>query len=1036
MAINPGLSDRSESIWAKSVFRGDPDDHRYLQLWQHLRDTALVARRVWDDFLPDDIKSSIISDVGTEEAALGLALFLAMIHDVGKASPAFEVQCDYLCDRVREHGLTIDARFFEGHKEERSEYRHELVGYQTVCQWFANRGYQTDDNSLANNIAYIVGSHHGTCVTASKKRLLSKLGAKHYLGGDQWGEVRQNIIDWAAQETDFAATLALLNNRPLRCHTQILLTSIVIISDWIASDSWLFPLNSNEIDEQYFDEHKRVRRAWRLLNLPYPWQVSLEELTPDDMFVERFDIPEAHLRPVQYEAVHLAQTMPTPGLMIIEANMGEGKTEAALLAAEVLAGRFGCGGMYYALPTQTTANAMFHRALNWIGHLPAPEQGTLGSVFLSHGKREQNAEYFELEERTLDDGIQDQPSDADYSVDDESQSAYDSVPSNARMSIEAVVNSWLSGRKRGNLANFVLGTVDQGLMMSLQCKHVMLRHLAFAGKVVIFDEIHSNTAYMNVYLEDTLSWLGVYGTPVIMLSATLPQEKREAFLEAYRKGAAARKSELAKPELPLVDFLSARSRSICAKTLNRSSDNSSAEMEVEHADEESLDMRYPLISYVSGDGAPQSIAPEASGRESVVQVQRIADDDETLVQLLRDKLADGGCAVVVRDTVQRAQHAYEVLKDAFCDELEVSLTHALYLACDRAATDACLLERFGKSSTPDTRQGIVVATQVVEQSLDVDFDLMITDIAPADLILQRAGRLHRHHRGVDECDRPEPLRQAQLYISGMEDCDFEQSPTFAKSLERVYQRFFLMRTVALMELCDFEPTQLHLPQDIPALVQRVYDVNANCCPDAWQSSEDDARAKLLKHLRDSEEKAAQFRIFRPDEAQSPFFLGDWLKKSMPDPDTARDSASRQARASVRDSDDSFEVLVLQRDAEGNLCLPEWMDGSLRRVLSGGFEPLSAERVRAVLSCSISLSGTSVCWQNLDAVIAALETQQDDLDDWFVLMQQNRELNGQLPLVLDTEGNAVLRIRNDQHKTIAQLCIHYSKEKGWEAHVEQ
>lgn len=94
----------------------------------------------------------------------------------------------------------------------------------------------------------------------------------------------------------------------------------------------------------------------------------------------------------------------------------------------------------------------------------------------------------------------------------------------------------------------------------------------------------------------------------------------------------------------------------------------------------------------------------------------------------------------------------------------------------------------------------MVATQVVEQSLDVDFDLMVTDIAPVDLILQRAGRLHRHCRGEGECNRPEPLRQAQLYISGMESCDIEQPPVFAKSIESVYERFFLMRTAALMGL--------------------------------------------------------------------------------------------------------------------------------------------------------------------------------------------------------------------------------------------
>ena len=345
MSVNTKLTNASKSIWAKSVFRGDPNDHRYLLLWQHLQDCAAVARRVWNDFLPDAVKEELIADLGSERAAVGLVSFLAMIHDVGKASPAFEVQCDYLCDRVREHGLRVDEQFFASHKEERAEYRHELVGYQSLCQWFSRRGYQTDEGSMANGIAYVVGGHHGTCVTADKKRLLGKAEAKHYLGGQAWDDVRQDIINWAAEETDFETTLHLLDGRPLRCRTQILLTAIVIISDWIASDSWLFPLNSSEVDEQCFDAVERARQAWWRLNLPRPWQVSLEESTPDALFAERFDIPGAHLRPVQREAVRLAQTMSSPGLMIIEANMGEGKTEAALLSAEVLAGRFGCGGV-------------------------------------------------------------------------------------------------------------------------------------------------------------------------------------------------------------------------------------------------------------------------------------------------------------------------------------------------------------------------------------------------------------------------------------------------------------------------------------------------------------------------------------------------------------------------------------------------------------------------------------------------------------------------------------------------------------------
>lgn len=1029
--VNAMLSGRAKAIWAKSVYRGDPDDHRYLRLWQHLRDTAAVTRRVWEEFLPESIKNELITELGGEQAALGLVLFLAMIHDVGKASPAFETQCDYLCDRVREHGLKIDTAYFDHHPKERSAYRHELVGYQAVLQWFGNMGYGVEKGDMANGIAYIVGSHHGTCVTEAKIRLLDELDAYRYIGGDDWSAVRQDIIDWAARETDFLATLELLGDRPLPCRTQILLTAVVIISDWIASDAWLFPMNSSGLDEQCFDEARRVRRAWRLLNLPRPWQVRLEEISPNGLFAERFDIPGARLRPVQREAVRLARTMPKPGLMIIEANMGEGKTEAALLAAEVLAGRFGDGGIYYALPTQTTANAMFHRMLEWIGRLPAPAQGALGSVFLSHGKREQNAEYYELEQDSLMEFKEPYCNAIDelIFVDDEDVGSENADECELIAGIQAIVNAWLSGRKRGNLADFVLGTVDQGLMMSLQSKHVMLRHLAFAGKVVVFDEIHSNTAYMNVYLETTLSWLGAYGTPVIMLSATLPQSRRRAFLEAYRKGAATR-SEKPHKIMGLSEYFAANLHADC--------------QEVSGA--EQLDMRYPLISYVSEDEPARSIAPRPSGRQSVVQIQRIEDDDEVLVELLRSKLREGGCAVVVRDTVNRAQSTYDVLCAAFGDVMDVSLTHARYLACDRSDNESRLLERFGKDSVPAMRQGIVVATQVVEQSLDVDFDLMVSDIAPVDLILQRAGRLHRHQRGEGEKDRPEPLRNPQLYISGMEACDGKTSPQYAGGVARVYEKFFLMRTAAQLKLYDPTPTCLKLPEDISSLVQTVYDVDSDCCPSEWGDAEHVARRQLFAHLKESEGKAQQYRIFKPYEASSSFSLDDWLKMCMPDPDMSQDTASRQARASVRDSDDSFEALVLQYDDEGILCLPEWVDASAARVLSDLNGAPSPEQVRKVLACSISLSRAALRLRSgggkdadkaggpsVGDVITALEKATPR--SWMVLMQGCPALRGQLPIVLDASGKTVLPVRygkNDEYMT--QLFINYSLEKGWETHV--
>lgn len=1058
----PHLSPSALSIWAKSIYQ-DPRDHSYLQLWQHMEDTGSIAAYVWDEFLPKDVKQLIAADLddrSTDQAvARNLYRFIATIHDVGKASPAFAVQTPEFADRIRqEGGLAINPAIAKD--QLRSKYRHELVGYAAIQDWLATRNQQAAQsqqvaptgrniqNGLAHGIASIVAGHHGTSLTSGKEELLTLHRVEEFTGDTAWRNTRFELLEWASNATGFDATLHALNNRPLRRRTQILLTGLVIIADWIASDTRLCPLNASATDEETFSPERRARRAWRILRLPKPWTTTNRLDNPDQTFARQFNIPNAKLRPVQREAICMARTMPEPGLMIIEANMGEGKTEAALLSAEVLAARFHCGGVYYALPTQATVNAMFTRVLDWIGHLPTEDRMTMASLFLAHGKRELNDEYETLREQWFDDGTN---RDSEFHNGSSNGTVFDEHNSAA---LQAVVNSWLTGRKRGNLSDFVVGTIDQVLMAGLRCKHVVLRHLALAGKVVILDEIHSNTAYMNVYMETVLSWLGAYGTPVIMLSATLPQARRRAFLEAYQRGANAVKTAESLPQsmaqseapapsaptLPLGRALRARrAQNQPALQTDRSSFRPATSAAPDNPTP-SPDLRYPLISQATADGIRDS-APAASGRSTNIQVALIDDDDESLIQLLRGQLQEGGCAVVIRDTVSRAQRTYDLLSQAL--DTDVILDHSRFLAFDRARIDRDLIRRFGKRSTPGQRKGVVVATQVVEQSLDVDFDLMVTDIAPIDLILQRAGRLHRHHRGEGESDRPKPLRASQLFITGVTDCNRDQPPMFAKGVESVYPRYLLMRSLSVLGIVpgDTAPTTTHfsIPDSIPRMVQTVYGED-RICPSAWlegEKGENAAKAKLLDQLANSENAAGQLRIMAPQTKQHPFALDGWLDFDLPDPDTPGISQQRLVSAGVRESDDSFEVIVLQQDRDGNLRLPSWGDfGDSSPLPQGMAEPPSRRQVRDILSCTISLGQSVLHDLNIDAVIDTLEAAVPD--QWITYMGQSRDLSGQLLVVLDERGCAQYSIRTTgrNHETTTKTAwFRYSKEKGWVTDVK-
>ena len=242
----------------------------------------------------------------------------------------------------------------------------------------------------------------------------------------------------------------------------------------------------------------------------------------DSLFRNRFRLtPEQQPYPVQAAAVQIALGMADPGLMIIEAPMGEGKTEAALAAAEILAATTGAGGCFLALPTRATSDAAFPRMLNWLERVPDAdrERGAL-AVGLAHGKARFHTDFQDLMKVGRSVGIE---------LDGEPQTR------------ELAAHRWLSGRKKALLSSFVVGTIDQLLFAALKSRHLALRHLGLAGKVVIIDEAHAYDVYMSQYLDRALEWLAAYRVPTIVLSATLPGRRRKEMLRRT-SGAPARTS--------------------------------------------------------------------------------------------------------------------------------------------------------------------------------------------------------------------------------------------------------------------------------------------------------------------------------------------------------------------------------------------------------------------------------------------------------------------------------------------------------------
>ncbi|WP_328807708.1 CRISPR-associated helicase Cas3' [Nonomuraea antri] len=936
-AFVDGLSVYARTVWAKH----DRDTDGWLPLWRHFADSGAVAGLLWDRWLPLQVKRVIAAGLpdGLKDGRR-LAIWLATIHDIGKASPAFACQVESLADAMRAAGLEMPP-----HKAflDRKLGPHGLVGQVLLQAWLIERFGWSRSETL--QLGVIIGGHHGVPPTASDIKALNDHPdlVRTAECASLWRDVQWELLDRCAEACEVSAALVGWREIRLSQPAQALLTGLVIVADWIASNPDLFPYFP---DAEHVSDRDRVESAWRGLDLPSPWQASEPKGSVQEVFESRFRLPVgSRIRPVQESAVQLARSMLTPGLLIVEAPMGEGKTEAALAAAEVFAARSGAGGCFIALPTMATGNAMFPRMLEWLKRVPdlQPAPGRR-SVLLAHSKAALNDDFAALMRAgsrnvrgvELDGEAGRWRPNADQSV----------APA------ELVAHQWLRGRKKAMLSSFVVGTIDQLLFMGLKSRHLALRHLALAGKVVVIDEAHAYDTYMNSYLDRVLSWLGSYRVPVVVLSATLPAMRRRELAKAYAsKGADADLDAVAEAR------------------------------------------GYPLLTAVEPDGRILPETPAASGRAVRVHLDRLSDDLPSMGDRLNRELADGGCALVVRNTVDRVLEAAAYLRGLFGSE-NVTVAHARFVDIDRADKDADLLNRFGPPEKSGVRRPagrhIVVASSVAEQSLDIDFDLLVSDLCPVDLLLQRMGRLHRHVRGLNQSDRPKKLQTARCLLTGADWDVTPPKPVRGSTL--IYRDHALLRSAAVLEpFLSGEAENGHvirLPEDISPLVQAAYGSGA-VGPDEWQDEMAKAAAAQELHQARQEEAAQDFQI--KDVGRAGRSLLGWIDAGVGDADD-----TRRGHAQVRDSRETLEVLVVQRRADGTLAtLPNL---SRRR---GGLElPTDvvpeSRLARIVAGCGLRLPYHF-------SFPAVLDKAIDELERHYIPAWQAKEsywLAGELILVLD------------------------------------
>lgn len=431
--------------------------------------------------------------------------------------------------------------------------------------------------------------------------------------------------------------------------------------------------------------------------------------------------------------------------------------------------------------------------------------------------------------------------------------------------------------------------------------------------------------------------------PVILLSATLPAKRRTELVTAY----------LNRKTLPDAPWKTCRG--------------------------------YPLLTWTDGDqvqqtGIPLHTPPRRVTMESLTE--------EHLPEMLQNALREGGCAGVIVNTVRKAQDLAARLREEL-PEFEVLVFHAQFLMPDRAEKEQRLVERIGKRSTPAQRDRlIVVGTQVLEQSLDIDFDYMITELCPMDLLLQRIGRLHRHPGRA----RPQPVQEARCAVLDTGTEEFDEGSA------AIYGEWLLGRTRKLL------PQEVQLPADIARLVQDTYGWEPDCLPADLQSTA--ARGTYELEQAKKQRSAKAFAILSPRACGDA--LDDWMD------DRAKNSDAG-ARAAVRDGDPSIEVLVMMQDGAGNVrFLPG--EGEAAGPCVAVDQPPQPEEALRIARQRLRLPGYFSKRWSVQQTIDALEAEtRKHFAEWRL----SPLLRGELVLLLDERRTAHL----------AGQVLHYDRENG-------
>lgn len=718
------------SFWGKAggARDGQPGWH---PLPYHCLDVAAVADALLTSN-PRKLRAIARLMEATPDQARNILVALISLHDIGKFAETFQAKCesawprDALGDYRRPRGTGR-------HDALASEIR-DILGLRSVF----GPAFRYWSASDFDHLWHAVSGHHGSPQYEDPSKICGELPAR----------CEQAAAAFCREiATLFAADIA-LPRPPVRSIAMLswLVAGLTVISDWIGSNRVWFPYMPPALSLADYWAHARIAAQRAILRagiLP----VSPHEVVSPGRFLPAH-VADA-LSPLQ-QAAWDHPFSEGPVLAIVEDVTGSGKTEAAVLMAARLISERRADGLFFALPTMATANAMYDRLYQTYGKLFA--DGTCPSLVLAHGKRKlhQGFSCSILEDEDAKD-------DPDRSYEESAQ---------------AVCAAWIGDdRRKAFLAHIGVGTIDQAVLGVLPSRYQALRLWGLADRVLIIDEAHAYDPYLNREIEALLEFHSALGGSAIILSATLPAKQRAGLISAFAKG---------------------RGQRVKIDTAGGA---------------------YPLLTVASEEGVSAQPLPSRADRTRALPVRRIASTAEALDYVVA-MAAKGAAVAWIRNSVDDALDAADLLK---AQGITPCVLHARFAMGDRLAIEARVATTLGRQGEDTARRGfVVVGTQILEQSLDYDVDVMITDLAPIDLLIQRAGRLWRHARGT------RPVVSPELVVLSPDPATVQDKDWYHALLPRaatVYDHHGIVwRSAKVL----FETGCIATPNGVRDLIERVY----------------------------------------------------------------------------------------------------------------------------------------------------------------------------------------------------------------------